>query len=269
MPASKENSSDLDLLTTLAKQAGSIGLKWFGEDPKVWMKEGQSPVSEADLAIDDFLKDKLLDARPNYGWLSEETDDDEERLNAKRVFVVDPIDGTRGFISGHKQWCVSIAVVENNRPVVGILECPALGQTITASLDGGSWCNGSPIRSRSISNNQTVFVTGPRSFLSSTEKFVGRNFEKLPFVPSLAYRIAMIAKGDADVSLARASAKDWDLAAADLIASEAGARLSDIDGNVLRYNCHDVRHGTLVASAHNLHDEMLEIASRALDKQIN
>ena len=134
----ERDQADLNLLTELGREAGKIAMRWFGEDPKVWMKEGQSPVSEADFAVDAFLKRELLAARPDYGWLSEETDDNEDRLNLDRVFVVDPIDGTRGFIAGSAQWCVSIAVVEQGRPVAGILECPALEQTIVARESSGA-----------------------------------------------------------------------------------------------------------------------------------
>ena len=267
MPDVDQNQKDLELLTELGKEAGEIGLKWFGKDPEVWMKEGQSPVSEADFAIDTFLKEKLLEARPDYGWLSEESDDNEERLATKRVFVVDPIDGTRGFINGHKQWCVSIAVVEDNRPVVGVLECPALKERITADIGNGAHCNGQLIKSRIAHAHDELMVTGPRSFQSVAKKVGSRNIEALPFVPSLAYRIAMIAMGTADMSLARASAKDWDLAAADIIAHEAHGRLSNMNGDHLLYNCRDVRHGTLVASSAHHHDEMLDLARQAVDKR--
>ncbi len=267
MPDVNQNLADLEILIELGKEAGAIGLKWFGKDPEVWMKEGQSPVSEADLAIDTFLKEKLLEVRPDYGWLSEETDDSEARLNATRVFIVDPIDGTRGFINGDDQWCVSIAVVEKNRPVVGVLDCPALKQTLTAAEGGGSHCNGVQINARCVTGDESLMITGPRNFQSASSDISSRAVKSLPFVPSLAYRLGMIAMGNADMSLARASAKDWDLAAADIIAHEACARLSDMAGNQLRYNCEDVRHGTLVASSAHHHDEMLDLARQALEKQ--
>ena len=85
----KLDRDDLDLLTDLGREAGQIAMKWFGQDPQVWMKEGQSPVSEADFAVDQFLKEKLMRARPDYGWLSEETTDTSDRLERERVFVVD------------------------------------------------------------------------------------------------------------------------------------------------------------------------------------
>ena len=104
---------DLALLRDAAREAGAIALRYFCKNPEVWMKGGTSPVSEADYAADTSLRDTLLAARPDYGWLSEETADGPERLRARRIFVVDPIDGTRGFLDGQKFWCVSVAVVED------------------------------------------------------------------------------------------------------------------------------------------------------------
>ena len=269
MPEADRNAADLALLAGLAAEAGAIAMKWFREDPQVWMKEGESPVSEADFAVDTFLKEKLLGARPDYGWLSEETDDDLNRLRANRTFVVDPIDGTRGFINGMKQWCVSIAVVEDNRPIAGVLECPVLQQTISASINSGAHLNGEPIFAGGALDTEIIRVTGPRSLQTAVGDLGNFNFKRMPFVPSLAYRLAMMAMGEIDLALARSSAKDWDLAAADLIVHEAGGLLTDLCGDALRYNCRDIRHGTLVASPATGHDEMLDLARRAMDKTKN
>jgi len=263
---SKDLEADFALLSDLGREAGEIAMRWFGRDPEVWMKEGQSPVSEADFAVDQFLKRELLKARPDYGWLSEETDDNQERLNRSRVFVVDPIDGTRGFIKGELQWCVSIAVVEAGRPLVGILECPALQQTITAAAGEGAWCNDQRLEAANPVKGRPLRATGPRSFLSEAHNALPRKVEKMPFVPSLAYRIAMIATGIADLSLARANAKDWDLAAADLIAHESRACLTDLNGSQPVYNRPDVRHGALLACLSADREEMLDLARKAMNK---
>ncbi len=266
MPDHDQDEADLELLKDLGSEAGAIAMRYFRKNPEVWTKEGDSPVSEADFAVDSFLKEKLLQARPEYGWLSEETDDNDERLNARRVFVVDPIDGTRGFIGGMDQWCVSIAVVEDRRPVAGILECPALNESITAFHGDGARLNGAAI-AFDTSPKQKVVMTGPRAFTRAVGDGLPEEVEKTPFVPSLAYRIALVAMGRVDVALARASANDWDLAAADLIAHEANARLSDLEGNDLAYNCRSTRHGALVASFRERHDEMLDLARQAMDNR--
>lgn len=261
----RENQSDRELLETLGHKAGEIAMSYFGEDPQVWWKEGDSPVSQADFAVDNFLKEELLKARPDYGWLSEETEDNDERLKARRVFVVDPIDGTRGFINGMKRWCVSMAVVENNRPVVGVLVAPVIGQTLSAVKGEGVTLNGKPTQTRPPAS--PLCMTGPRAFLTAADTIFDRPIEKTKFIPSLAWRLAMVAMGEIDVALARGSARDWDLAAADIIVHEAGARLTDMKAEKLTYNCPSTRQGSLVTSNAIHHDEMLDLARRAINKQ--
>ncbi|MEL6737036.1 MAG: 3'(2'),5'-bisphosphate nucleotidase CysQ [Pseudomonadota bacterium] len=265
---------DLDLIADLAAEAGQIALRYFNKDPQVWMKEGDSPVSEADFAVDTFLKENLLKARPDYGWLSEETDIDDHRLQAQRTFIVDPIDGTRGFINGMSQWCVSIAIVENGRPYAGALDCPVLKEQHLAAAGMGARINGSQCKARVLRDSKegapedgkkTICLTGPRSFQTRFDKDVPHTVVKDPFVPSLAYRIAMVACGQTDVAVARASAKDWDLAAADLIAHEAGAMLTGLDGQPLQYNCQDVRHGALVCAHRTHQNEMLDYVRGAMN----
>lgn len=137
---------DLELILDAARQAGEIAHGFFGRSPEVWWKnEGRSPVSAADFAANDRLLNLLLTARPNYGWLSEETDDDVARLSCETLFVVDPIDGTRAFINGEKTWCVSVAVVHRGQPVAGVLVAPALDEEFCAVKDGPALKNGQPI----------------------------------------------------------------------------------------------------------------------------
>jgi len=269
----KEHRHDLDLIADLAAEAGQIALRYFNRDPQVWMKEGESPVSEADYAVDTFLKDKLLAARPDYGWLSEETEIDDHRLISRRTFIVDPIDGTRGFINGMSQWCVSIAIVEDGRPYAGVLDCPSLKEQFLAASGQGARLNNTPIvgaispSSTTPDQPDTIRLTGPRAFQTRFDKDVPHTVVKAPFVPSLAYRIAMVASGQTDVAVARASAKDWDLAAADLIAHEAGAALTGLEGKPLKYNCQDVRHGALVCSHRERQNEMLDYVRGAMNNE--
>ncbi len=238
---------DLALITGLATRGGAIAMDYFGDDPKVWMKEGQSPVSEADFAVDTFLKQELLAVRPDYGWLSEETADDEAgRIGRTRTFVVDPIDGTRGFLAGSKQWCVSIGIVEAGRPIAGVLFCPALGETYTAATGSGAWLEGQALAC--VEPPEMLRVTGPRGLQTSLLKALDGKVERVPYVPSLAYRIAMVAAGRVDLGLARSGPKDWDLVAADLILHEAGGRLTTLDGAVPIYNQQQTSHPHLIAS---------------------
>lgn len=260
MPESRSLADDLALITDCATRGGAIAMDYFGDDPKVWLKEGQSPVSEADFAVDTFLKEHLLTARPDYGWLSEETADDEDgRIGRARTFVVDPIDGTRGFLAGSKQWCVSIGIVEHGRPIAGVLFCPALEETYTAILGGGAWLNGEGIAC--AEQPETLRVTGPRGLQTKMLEALDGKVERMPYVPSLAYRIAMVAAGRVDLGLVWSGPKDWDLVAADLLLHEAGGRMTMLDGALPVYNRKQTSHAHLIASSAAHHEEMLVLAA--------
>ncbi|ENS54920.1 hypothetical protein C036_03099 [Brucella melitensis F1/06 B10] len=140
--------TELDLLREAAREAGRIAMHYFGRSPEVWLKDGVSPVSEADLAVDRFLKETLLAARPDYGWISEETVDERAAAERSRAFVVDPIDGTRAYIGGQDQWCVSIAIIENGSPVAGVLECPVREELLEAGKGLGARQNGCRIHTK-------------------------------------------------------------------------------------------------------------------------
>lgn len=251
---------EIHLLQEAAAEAGRIAMRFF--DPatsnEVWTKEGNSPVSEADYAVDAFLKDALLCARPDYGWLSEETDDDASRLNATRTFVVDPIDGTRGFLAGSRQWCISAAIVEDGKPVAGVLQCPAMDECYVARVGTATLLNGAPMVP--LSSDRLKHVTASRKLNELIEERYSDQFIVHPFVPSLAYRLALVAKGEVDAAFARPGAHDWDLAAADLILSGVEGRLTDTSGVPRTYNRRRIRSGSLIASGKRSHEALLNLA---------
>ncbi|MGB7286502.1 MAG: 3'(2'),5'-bisphosphate nucleotidase CysQ [Salaquimonas sp.] len=252
---------DLELVSAAAKEAGLIAMKFFGSPNEVWQKHGNSPVSEADFAVDAFLKDALLAARPGYGWLSEETEDNDERLSKERLFVVDPIDGTRGFLAGNKQWCISIGIVENTRPIAGALECPALNEHFTASKGFGAYLNGSKMDQ--LVSHAIGTITGSRKLNEVMSDDNQLTAKVLPFVPSLAYRLAMVAKGSLDGAVARPGAHDWDLAAAHILLDEAGGKMTDILGTERRYNQPNPKSGSLLASSIPAHPALMKLAKSA------
>ena len=233
---------DKDLLELAAREAGSLALQFFNRDPKVWTKGNNSPVTEADLAVDKMLHERLLTARPDYGWLSEESEDNDARLTKKRVFIVDPIDGTRAFIDGGSEWTISLAIVEDQRPVAAALFAPVRGEMYLASKHGGSTLNGVAITCPSLTSLQGARAAGPRPAIHKGP-LARAGVEGYGFVRSLAYRLVMITTGALDIALARKDANDWDLAAADLIIEEADGLLRDSQDAVLKYNrvctCHD------------------------------
>ncbi|MGB6118260.1 MAG: 3'(2'),5'-bisphosphate nucleotidase CysQ [Mesorhizobium sp.] len=251
-----ELAEDLALIANAAREAGEIAMRYYGHQPEVWMKPGQSPVSEADIAVDLYLKDVLRSARPSYGWLSEETADTPERLETERVFIVDPIDGTRAFIDNRDMWCVSVAVVERGRPLVGVLACPAMGEFFTATTGGGATLDGRPLKI----SPRTVdpYIAGPKPLVDAARKQFA-HMQTVPYIPSLAYRVAMVASGRIDATFIRPLSHDWDLAAADLILTEAGGGILERSGEIPLYGGVDPRHGSLVAGSPFLLDSLLEL----------
>lgn len=250
------------LLAEAAVAAGAIALARFrSDDLKTWNKQNDSPVTEADIAVDTFLKDRLRAAWPDYGWLSEESIDSPDRLARRRVWVVDPIDGTRSFMSGGEDWAVSVALVEDGRPVAGVLYAPVTEELFVAARGRGTTVNGAPVSATVRESLSDAAMSGPAFLLDSASRLVP--VRRQPRVRSLALRLARVATGELDVALASANSYDWDIAAADILVQEAGGSLTGYDGKVLRYNASIPRHGALVCSGTRLHAPMLELARSA------
>ena len=243
-------SAARDLLVSAAREAGALALEYFrpGErtSAKVTAKAGGSPVTDADLAADSLLKQRLLKALPQAGWLSEETVDDFERLAHRSLIIVDPIDGTRAFVIGDSRWTVSAALIVGERPVAGVVHAPALGETYAAARGSGATLNGAPL----VPNDRWPprRAAGPKLLVEAMAASLDVSVEIVPRVPSLAYRLSMAASGAVDFALAAQNSHDWDIAAADILLEEAGARLIDATGERLRYNGRELRRGALIAA---------------------
>lgn len=236
---------DLELLRTSAVAAGIIASGFFRRTLKTWTKDNASPVTEADIIVDKFLFSSLLTARPGYGWLSEETADNAERLGKSRVFVIDPIDGTRGFIRGEDSWTVSLAVVENGRPIAGVVYAPVRDEMYDAVIGGGAQLNGAPLqRRRRPGQNPLIPAAGA---VHQELQAAGLDYTRGPAYPSLAYRLVQVATGKLDAAVARRGAQDWDIAAAALILTESGIDFADVCVGTPHFNNRDVRHGALAA----------------------
>ncbi len=217
-------------ITDVAIEAGQIAMHHWRGDFEQWEKSPGNPVSEVDMAIDAFLKAELARLDPEAGWLSEETADDPERLMRTRVWVVDPIDGTRDYVRGRPGWAVSIALVEAGRPIFGILEAPARSEQWVASLDGGATLNGLLLKASTCGSMKGARV--PADALPKGDTDLVAVFKP----NSIALRMAMVAADEADLVAALRWGSEWDIAAAALIATEAGAMVSDALGAPVRYN---------------------------------
>ncbi|MET0530872.1 MAG: 3'(2'),5'-bisphosphate nucleotidase CysQ [Microvirga sp.] len=252
--------SDFSALThsvsDIARRAGALALPYFRAGAqtaaKLWYKGHSSPVTEADIALDTFLKDQLLALLPEAGWLSEETADNPERLDRRHVWVVDPIDGTRAFASGHPDWAISIALVSDGEPVLGILHAPIHEHLYEAGIGVGARLNGRPLMLSGDDPRRPARVAGPKPLVDRFERCTDA-IERLPKVPSLALRLARVAEGSIDVALVSSNAQDWDIAAADLILREAGGLLTDLAGRQAVYNRPETSHGEMIAVASRLH----------------
>ena len=249
-------AADRALLVDAARTAGELAASLFDRNVRSWDKSPGNPVSDADIAVDSFLKRRLIEARPDYGWLSEETADDAARRDRRRVWVVDPIDGTRDFLRGRSGWAVSVALVEDGVAVLGALAAPIRGQLFVATRGAGATLNNAPIA-----------VSG-RSALAGLSMPIDPQGLLAPFWPepwdavavekpnSLALRIAKVASGEADAFLEGRSISEWDIAAAALLLTEAGGTVSDRNGAALAFNrASPTVHG-LVAATPALHAEV-------------
>ena len=260
----------LAAMTQAALQGGALALGYFrrGErtSARIDSKEGGSPVTEADHAVDAFLTQELRRALPQAGWLSEETIDDPDRLTRDLVFIVDPIDGTRAFMNGDERWAVCVALVEKGQAVAGIIHLPALGRTFVAHRGGGAFLNGEPLRASARTSLTGGLIAGPAQMLRDMAAS-GMAFRAEPRIPSLAYRFARVAEGSLDAGMASTNACDWDIAAADIILQEAGGGLIDPQGVPPLYNQPVTRHGLLGAAPGQLQGELTAILRRSLGRK--
>lgn len=225
---------------------------------KVWEKSKNNPVSEIDLAVDAFLKDRLGAILPDAAWLSEETVDDPVRLDANRVWLVDPIDGTRDYIRGRSGWCVSVALVENGLPVFAMMAAPAQAKTWIAHAGQGVTCNGD----RLLASTRQDF-SGARVPTDDLPK-VDRDLVMVEKPNSIAMRMTMVACDRADLVATLRWGYEWDIAAAHLVAQEAGARVTNALGQPILYNKAEPKDFGLICSAPDIHAVAVDrLADRA------
>lgn len=252
-------AADLALLQDAAAAAAEIAERHFaGRRDAVEKPGGHGPVTQADLEIDRMLRAELRAARPDYGWLSEESENDPSRLDAKRVFVVDPIDGTRAFVAGKHAWAHALAVTERGRAVAGVVRLPMLGRTYCAAAGHGATCNGVPLSASPRTEIDGADVLTGRAQLKPDRWPRGVPDVTPHFRPSLAYRVCLVAEGRFDATLSFQDTWEWDVAAGTVIAEEAGAVVSDAAGTALRFNRPEPRLPGLVVAPPALHAAIME-----------
>ncbi|SEF58505.1 3'(2'),5'-bisphosphate nucleotidase CysQ [Bosea lathyri] len=250
-------------------EAGEIAVALFRPGAmtaaRTWSKSGGSPVTEADIGVDTFLRIRLSVLMPEAAWLSEETVDDELRLSRRFVWVVDPIDGTRAFMNGSPDWAVCVALLDEGKPILGVVHAPACNATYTALLGGGAQRNGVTIAASLKTSLAAARIAGPKPMLDALARL--ETFEPTEKIPSLALRLVRIADGTIDAGLVSPDARDWDIAAADLVLSEAGGTLTGGTGQPVIYNRETPVHGMLVASSASLAAPLMSALQRMRDGQ--
>ena len=238
---------DLELIASVAAEAGKIAQGFWSGENEVWEKGPDDPVSQADFAVDTFLRDTLLAARPEYGWLSEETTDTPDRRTKNTVFVVDPIDGTRSFVAGRTTWAISIGIVADGLPVAGVVALPMRDKTYTAQAGKGS----------DLTNLSQARVLANKAALSDRYWRQSPKVAETAFRPSLAYRLCLVAEGRFDAMLTFRESWEWDIAAGAVIAAEAGAIVTDRNGRQATFNSPNAQVAGMIVAAPGIQRDLI------------
>jgi myo-inositol-1(or 4)-monophosphatase len=246
-------------LAAIVRAAGALALATFqGVSLKSWTKGHSSPVSEADIAVNDFLRERLVALAPTAGWLSEETEDDLARTQAASLWIVDPIDGTRAYIAGRPDWSIAVALAEQGRPALAAIYAPVSDELFLAAAGEGATLNGAQVNASGGGGLTGARIAGPQGVLKRLAALRPQLVAE-PKVHSLALRLARVAQGRFDAAFASHSSHDWDLAAADLLVHEAGGALTDFTGRALTYNLPHPVHGALLAAGQARHATLIEL----------
>ncbi len=251
-------ATDLPLLIDAALEAGKIATRFTGGSARRWDKpDGAGPVTEADLAVNAMLEHNLPAARPDYGWLSEETEDSQDRLSKSRVFIIDPIDGTRSFAEGSRTWAHSLAIVDEGEVTAAVIYLPVRDLLYAAAKGQGATLNGTPIRVSGVTDLKSAEILAAKPNLDARHWLQGQPPEFLRnYRPSLAYRMALVAQGRFDGMLTLRPSWEWDIAAGDLIIREAGGVCSDRSGRPLRFNNAHPRLSGVIAAGASIHEKL-------------
>jgi myo-inositol-1(or 4)-monophosphatase len=251
---------ELEVAREAAREAGRAVMRTFGTKQSVIYKSPDQPQTAADLEADSILHEILLGAFPEYGWLSEETADRPDRLSKQRVWIVDPIDGTRSFVAGRPEFSISIGLAEQSHAVLGVVCNPATDESFHAVLGGGAFRDdGTRLHvNRTKSANGAVLIASRSELKANEFEAFGSEWSISP-MGSTAYKLALVAAGAADVFLSRGPKSEWDVCAGDLIVLEAGGAVTDLQGHVLQYNQADPYVHGILASNGLLHDRVLQM----------
>ena len=247
---------DADLLKQAVHEAGAVALSYFGKPHQHWVKQDHSILTEADLAVNDYLHRALIGARPDYGWLSEETPDDPSRLARQWCWVLDPIDGTRSFHLGRDEWCIACALTNGETVALSAIYQPTLDKFYFAAKNKGATCNDTALVTQSADTLNSARLAGNASAFKKLEAS-GVTKMDMGFTPQIL-RLCMISESNADVLVAYGPKNDWDVAAGVLLAQEAGAKVTTESGAEMKFNQTHPRQQGMVAAHPTRHALMMK-----------
>ena len=252
---------ELALARKAARAAGNIlRAHWRRGGYQISSKGKDNPVTQADLEADRALKRLLHDPFPEYGWLSEETADSEARLHCQRVWIVDPLDGTKEFIQGIPEFCVAVALVEEGHPVLGVTYNPITREMFWSARGMGCHLNGEPVRVTRTRALHRARVLASRSETARGEWEVFHGRLRVSPTGSVAYKLALVAAGKGDATFTRSPKSEWDIASGAALLAEAGGTMTDIHGTLIRFNQRHVKVAGMIADNTLLHEELVRIA---------
>ncbi|WP_295313469.1 3'(2'),5'-bisphosphate nucleotidase CysQ [Roseobacter sp.] len=256
--------TDLALLSDAVRLAARVATSYTGKSARFWDKpDGAGPVTEADLAVNACLEATLRLARPDYGWLSEESEDTADRLSRETVFIVDPIDGTRSFQEGSRTWAHSVAIAHQGRITAGAICLPQRDKLYTAAEGSGAFLNGTPLSAsagREITGCE-LLAARPTTDPGHWHEGVVPGFRRA-YRPSLAYRLGLVGEGRFDGMLTFRPTWEWDIAAGAIIVAEAGGVCSDKSGAALRFNNERPLLNGVVAAGRDMHPGLITALRR-------
>ena len=252
---------ELTLARRAARAAGDI-LRghWRRGDYQIGSKGKDNPVTQADLEADRALKRLLHDPFPEYGWLSEETADSEARLKCRRVWIVDPLDGTKEFIQGIPEFCVAVALVEEGHPVLGVTYNPITREMFWSARGMGCHLNTEAVRVTRTRVLRRANVLASRSETARGEWEVFHGRLRVSPTGSVAYKLALVAAGKGDATFTRSPKNEWDIASGAALLAEAGGTMTDIHGTMIRFNQRRVKVAGMIADNTVLHEQLVKIA---------
>lgn len=252
----------LEVATAAAHQAGQVVLSYYSTQYDIQDKSPDNPVTSADVAANRVLRDTLLGAFPDAGWLSEESADNAERLQHQMVWVVDPIDGTKEFIQGIDEFVIVIALVVKHHVVLAVTYNPVRQELLHACRGGGAFCNGQPIRVSATTSLQGAVVLASRSESKRGEFERFKDTLTVQPLGSVAYKLAHVARGTGDMTFSLVPKNEWDICAGTLLVTEAGGRVTDRQGEPFRFNQPDTLRSGIIATNGLLHEQVLQLTQQ-------